>query len=423
MTFGSPAPARPAHDPAPASASTGGGPEAHVSDPASAAASVDAESMEARHAAADVTAEVGAEAAGTTAMEERREPKQAIFTLPAVLTGMMAVLIILSDVGAKGFAFGALVAVLPVPFYVALALWLDRYEAEPPRLLARTFVWGATVAVSIGFLVNTYAELVVGGIFGKGTGEFFGAVVSAPVVEEIAKGLVLVILYRGMRDEFDGVVDGVVYAAMVGLGFAMMENVEYYGNALADGTTSSVATFVIRGMMSPFAHPFFTSMIGIGLGVAREGPQDGRRHLPPLLGLCAAIVLHSLWNFVTSRDGWFLGAYLMVMLPAFVGVLVLVRMSLRREAGVVREHLRPLVDEGTLHLHELERLCAVRTRLAATYRAWRRGGVGAWRARREFHQMASELAFHRWRVGRGITRGSAADAERDAEYRRRLHEL
>jgi protease PrsW len=100
-----------------------------------------------------------------------------------------------------------------------------------------------------------------------------------------------------------------------------------------------------------------------------------------------------------------------------------VRVSLRREAGVVREHLRPLVDEGTLHLHELERLCAVRTRLAATYRAWRRGGVPAWRARREFHQMASELAFHRWRVGRGITRGAHADAERDAEYRQRLHEL
>jgi RsiW-degrading membrane proteinase PrsW (M82 family) len=364
-----------------------------------------------------------AEGSGASAVAHDGGGSQAIFTLPAVLCGAMACMIILSDVGARGFAFGALIAVLPVPFYVMLALWLDRYEAEPPRLLARTFVWGASVAVFMAFLLNSYAEQAVGSVLGRGAGEFFGSVVSAPVVEEVAKGLVLVILYRGMQDEFDGVVDGVVYAAMVGLGFAMMENVEYYGSALTEGTDSSLTTFVIRGMMSPFAHPFFTSMIGIGLGVAREGPRDGRRHLPPLLGLVAAILLHSLWNFVTSEDGWFMGAYLMVMVPAFLGVLALVRTSLKREGGVVREHLRPLVDEGVLHDEELERLVRVRTRLDATWRAWRAGGVQAWRARRDFHQMASELAFHRWRVQRGITRGAEADAARDAEYRERLRAL
>jgi RsiW-degrading membrane proteinase PrsW (M82 family) len=351
------------------------------------------------------------------------EDRHRIFTLPTIVCGIMACAIILSDVGLRGFAYGALIAVVPVPFYVMLALWLDRYEAEPPRLLARTFVWGATVAVCVGFLLNTYLEGVVGGMFGQRTAEFFGSVVSAPVVEEIAKGVVLVILYRGMRDEFDGVVDGVVYAAMVGLGFAMLENVDYYGTALAEGTDSSVVTFVVRGMMSPFAHPFFTSMIGIGLGVAREGPQDGRRHVPPLIGLGAAIALHSVWNLVTSEDRWFLGAYLMVMVPAFIGVLALVRASLKREGGVIREHLSPLVGEGVICDGELESLARVRTRLDATWRAWRAGGVQAWRARRDFHQMASELAFHRWRVQRGISRGAEADAARDAEYRERLREL
>jgi protease PrsW len=346
-----------------------------------------------------------------------------IFTLPTVLAGAMACAMIVADVGARGFAVGTLMAVVPVPFYVMLALWLDRYEAEPPRVLARTFVWGATVAICMAMLVNTYAESTLAGVFGDHAAGIFGAVVSAPVVEELAKGLVLLILYRGMVDEFDGVTDGVVYAAMVGLGFAMVENIQYYGSALAQGEHESVVTFVVRGMMAPFAHPFFTSMIGIGLGVAREGPKDGRRHVPPLIGLGAAMVLHSLWNVVTSDDRWFVGAYVVVMVPAFVAVLALVRHSLRREGNVVREHLAPLVSCGDLSPEELERLCRVRTRLHATWRAWRAGGSPSWRARRDFHQTASELAFHRWRVGRGITRGPHADAARDAEYLARLREL
>jgi RsiW-degrading membrane proteinase PrsW (M82 family) len=346
-----------------------------------------------------------------------------VFTLPVVLAGVMACAMIVADVGVRGFAFGTLMAVVPVPFYVMLALWLDRYEAEPPRVLARTFVWGATVAICMAMLVNSYAEGLVGSAFGDHAASLFGAVVSAPVVEELAKGLALLILYRGMVDEFDGVVDGVVYAAMVGLGFAMVENVQYYGSALAEGEHSSVVTFVVRGMMAPFAHPFFTSMIGIGLGVAREDPHRGRRHVPPLIGLGAAMALHSLWNLVTSDDRWFLGAYVLVMVPAFVGVLALVNLSLRREGSVVREHLAALASAGEIAPEELERLARVRDRLAATWRAWRRGGAQAWRARRDFHQAASELAFHRWRVGRGISRGPVADAARDAEYLERLRRL
>jgi RsiW-degrading membrane proteinase PrsW (M82 family) len=346
-----------------------------------------------------------------------------IFTLPAVVAGVMACAMIVADVGVRGFAFGTLMAVVPVPFYVMLALWLDRYEAEPPRVLARTFVWGATVAICMAMLVNSYAEGVVGSAFGEHAASLFGAAVSAPVVEELAKGLALLILYRGMVDEFDGVVDGVVYAAMVGLGFAMVENVQYYGSALAEGEQSSILTFVVRGMMAPFAHPFFTSMIGIGLGVAREGPRDGRRHVPPMIGLGAAMALHSVWNLVTSDDRWFLGAYVLVMVPAFVGVLALVRFSLRREGNVVRQNLAPLVAAGEMAAEELERLARVRTRLTATWRAWRGAGAAGWRARRDFHQVASELAFHRWRVGRGITRGAASDAAREAEYLARMREL
>jgi len=247
--------------------------------------------------------------------------------------------------------------------------------------------------------------------------------VTAPVVEELAKGFALVILFRELKDEFDGVIDGVVYAAMVGLGFAMIENVQYYGEAISGGRESSQLTFFLRGMISPFAHPLFTSMFGIGLGLVRERHGEGKSWAAPVLGLTAAIALHSLWNLAATFDGWFFALYMLVMLPAFIGVLALIYLSLRRESRVLRDHLESLVGDGVLTHAELECLCGVRRRMVASMHAWRRGGVPRWRARREMHRVASELAFHRWRVLRGLTLGPEADALRESEYLRRLCEL
>ncbi|CAA9354297.1 MAG: hypothetical protein AVDCRST_MAG89-3325 [uncultured Gemmatimonadetes bacterium] len=346
-----------------------------------------------------------------------------MLTRGALLCGMLSLAIIASQLGPRAFLLGFAVAALPVPIYVVLVLWLDRFEPEPAKTLAQTFAWGATVAVFVALIVNSVTEEAVGGVLGPDAGELFGSLVTAPVIEEVAKGVALLLLYRELKDEFDGVIDGVVYAAMVGLGFAMIENVQYYGDAIARGDESSVLTFFLRGMMSPFAHPLFTSMFGIGLGYVRERHGQGTRWLAPLLGLLVAVLLHSLWNLAASFEGWFLALYLAVMLPAFLAVLGLIYLSLLREGRVLRQHLASLVGDGVLTGDELEALCRVRARLEASMAAWRRGGVTHWRDRREMHRIASELAFHRWRVLRGLSLGPVADAEREAEYLRRLCEL
>ena len=346
-----------------------------------------------------------------------------VLTWVAVVCGVFTLLIIAGGLGPRAFILGGLLAVFPVPVYVALALWLDRFEPEPPRTLAQTFAWGATVAVLIAVCINTAAQAVAAGILGDRAADVFGAVVSAPVVEELSKGIALLFLYRELKDEFDDVVDGVVYAAMVGLGFAMVENVQYYGTAVDEGGGSSMVTFAIRGMMAPFAHPLFTAMFGIGLGYTRERMRAARRFWAPPAGLAAAIGLHALWNLATTSDSWFLALYFAVMVPAFVGILVIVYLSLVREGRVIREHLAQLVETGVIDADELECLCVVRRRLRASYDAWRVGGPVRWRRRRELHRMASELAFHRWRVRRGLSKGAEADASRDDEYLRRLKAL
>ncbi len=354
----------------------------------------------------------------------RPEPRpHAVLTWGAVLCGFMSLLMIAYELGPGAFALGMAIAVVPVPVYVVLALWLDRFEPEPARTLAQTFAWGATVAVFIALLGNGLLQDALDGAWGAETADVIASVFTAPIVEELAKGFALLLLFSELRDEFDGVVDGVVYASMVGLGFAMIENVQYYGQAVAEGTQTSLVTFIGRGLMAPFAHPLFTSMFGIGLGMVREGHHRARGWVAAAFGLSMAMGLHSLWNLSASFEGWFLVLYGLVMVPAFLGVLWVVRASLRREGKIIREHLEHLVESGALPAGELECLCRVRRRLAASAGALRRGGFVRWQTRRELHRVASELAFHRWRTRRGLSLGAEADEAREAEYTRRLVEV
>ena len=317
----------------------------------------------------------------------------------ALALGVLSLAIILAELGPRAFAVGVLFAVLPVPVYLALALWLDRFEPEPPRMLATTFLWGATVAAAFALLANSVVDAVARDAVGD-LGGLLTTVLWAPVVEELAKGVALVLLLFQASDEFDGLTDGVVYAAMVGLGFAMLENVQYYGRAVADGRDASLGVFLLRGVVAPFAHPLFTAMTGIGLGIARERPGTARAALAPFAGFAAAVVLHAGWNLAASLDAAFAPTYVVVMLPVFVGTLALVRRSLGREARVLRDQLAPLVAEGTLTDAELHALCTLRGRAEAALQAARAHGLTGWRRRAAFHRAAADLAFVRWRAAR-----------------------
>src|SRR5262249_56789936 len=136
---------------------------------------------------------------------------------------------------------------------------------------------------------------------GKGNGQFVSAAIGAPVVEETLKGLVLVWLLWRRRQELDGPTDGIIYGAMVGLGFAMMENIGYYISALvrpeAGGVPLLEATFVFRGLLAPLAHPMFTAMTGIGAAYAATHRRGGRALAA---GLARAMFLHGLWDGLTG---------------------------------------------------------------------------------------------------------------------------
>ncbi|CAN5626303.1 PrsW family intramembrane metalloprotease [soil metagenome] len=358
----------------------------------------------------------------------RKSALRIVFALAVALVALLLALIVLLligfETGPVALLIGLVSATMPVPLYLVLVLWIDRYESEPLWMLATAFFWGSLVAVLIAFLFNTASSLMVAVMTeSMEAGQAFGAVISAPIVEETAKALILFILFF-KKDEFDGVLDGIVYATMAGLGFAMTENIQYYGRAVMEsGGGGLSAVFILRGTLFPFAHPLFTSMTGIGLGLARQSHNIFAKLVIPVLGLLTAISMHAIWNgsVVVFGGLGFLFAYLGIMVPAFVIILAVIFLALRREGQVVKKFLHPDLHGGRLTKQEYDRLCTIRGRMGASFNAFSRGGVGSWRVSRQANQLASELAFHRSRVARGISSENAH--EREAVYQTALQDL
>ncbi len=255
-----------------------------------------------------------------------------------------------TNIGQAAVLVGTMAAVLPVLPVVAAFLWVDRWEPEPSRLLLAAFLWGAGVSVLGAGVVNDTAAMLGDHVLGAGGGDLVGALISAPIVEEAFKGAFLIGLVWWRRDEFDGVVDGIVYAGLVAAGFAFSENILYFGRAFAtDGLVGEaggvVAVFILRGVLSPFAHPLFTAMIGIAVGIAVRRRNPAANVVLPLLGYTAAVLLHALWN-ASAVFGFLPIVYFVFMVPLFAGLIGLVVWQRRREQRVVAAQLPEFAGAG-----------------------------------------------------------------------------
>jgi len=345
----------------------------------------------------------------------------------AAFLGLIVLLLIGVEAGPVGLLVGMICACLPVPIYVMLLLWIDRYESEPLWMLITAFLWGALVAVLIALVLNTSVMIFSAvATHSAQIGEAMGAVISAPIVEESAKAFILFVFFFFKKDEFDGIIDGIVYAGMVGLGFAMTENIVYYGRALVGGGVGVLTfTVILRGLVGPFSHPLFTSMTGIGLGWSRQSDNGFIKVTMPVVGFMLAILLHATWNGSVTFGGGagFVIAYLMIMAPAFVGTLMTIVFSLRREGRIVREFLYPDCQSGLFPQQEYEKLCSVRGRMGMSWNVFWNRGFSVWRVRMRRNQIASELAFHRSRVARGFVSSPHAAQERERSYQQMLDEL
>jgi RsiW-degrading membrane proteinase PrsW (M82 family) len=279
----------------------------------------------------------------------------------------------------EGAALSLGFALAPVPLVVGAFLWLDRYQPEPLRYLVD--------------LTDTELATFV-----------------APLTEEPAKAAFLIVILLRRRRELDGVVDGLVYAGLVGVGFAFTENVGYYAGAYGgrlapelSGPEATTGLFIIRGLFSPFTHSLFAAAFGLGVGLAVLAHKRWVRWLAPSLGLLAAIALHGLWNGSVSYfgGGGFLLVYVLMMVPTFIAFVVIAAVARRSEGRILVRALTDAAGRGWLHPDEVPYLASFPLRASARRFAKNVAGDGAGRAVKAYQSAATRMAFQHDRLLRG----------------------
>lgn len=327
-------------------------------------------------------------------------------SIGVALLGILLLLVlayVVRGLGVSAAAVCAVVALGPLTVVLLGVRWVDRWEPEPALGLWFAFLWGAAGSVAIALLVDLGVQIAVYTSGRRPSGsDFVGAVIQAPVVEEVAKGIGVLLVLLIWRRTVDGPVNGIVYAAVVASGFAFVENVLYFGTALVEGGVESLAvTFFLRGVLSPFAHVLFTSCTGAALGIASHRPRVVRIPIV-LLGLALAAFLHALWNgssFLVSD--WF-GFYGVVQVPLFAVAVVAVVLLRRQERRVTLERLGDYAAAGWFSLMEVRMIATVEGRRTAMRWATLAGGDRP-RAMRAFLGTATRLAHLRQHqlLGRG----------------------
>ncbi|MET9593204.1 PrsW family intramembrane metalloprotease [Streptomyces sp. NPDC006516] len=340
----------------------------------------------------------------------------AVITVLA-LCGLVILALVREQTGTEGFLVGLGLAVLPVPLLMSAFRWLDRVEPGPWRNLLFAFFWGACAAALVAIIANSFAtRWIATATADPGSADTLGATVIAPVVEESAKAAAVLLIFLFRRREFGGIVDGIVVAGFTATGFAFTENILYLGNAFGEdqqlGTTGlasvTAGTFFVRVVMSPFAHPLFTVLSGIGLGIAALGGARHRirRIVSPLLGLVLAMGMHAVWNGSSAFGPYgFYAVYGAFMVPCFALVTWLAIWSRQRELRTLSTELPVYAAAGWLAPAEPLALASMRARGMARdmARHWhsypdRNRGRAAARAVAEYESFATSLAMLRRRA-------------------------
>jgi RsiW-degrading membrane proteinase PrsW (M82 family) len=211
---------------------------------------------------------------------------------------------VMSGLAAAWLLSWALVLVYAVP--VGLIVYhLDLFEREPKLMLAAAVIWGGVVATSLAGYANEAWLSTLGKVTSPDFTSQWGAAIVGPGVEETLKLMGVVTIFLIASSEFDGVMDGFVYGAMVGLGFTVVEDVSYFITAVAsvpgavDQSGPVLDTFLIRVLGGGlYGHVLFTGLTGMGFGylVTQHTATMRRRMGGAALLILAGASAHFVWN-------------------------------------------------------------------------------------------------------------------------------
>ncbi len=293
-----------------------------------------------------------------------------------------------------GFLVSLLCGFLPMFLFAGFIYWLDRYEKEPRILLGAAFTWGAVVAAGGAFFINTMAGMGIYMFTGsQSVTEFSTGSLVAPIVEECLKGFAVLLVFLIFHSEFDSVLDGIIYAATVALGFAATENTYYIYTMgyLPNGWEGLVELVFVRVILVGWQHPFYTAFTGIGLALARLSRSTRAKLFWPLFGLLLAFTTHSLHNTLAELVGG-TGGMAFTTLFDWSGWLLMfffILWMIRRERKSMQLHLEEEVGLGVISFRQYEDACSGWLRTRALLSSL---GTSRYRSRSRFYQLCGEMS-------------------------------
>ena len=311
---------------------------------------------------------------------------------------------------------------IPMFLFAYILYWTDRYEREPKVLLGAVFFWGVAIAAGGAYVVNTALGMGVYIFTGSETAtDFTTATLIAPVVEESLKGLAVLIVFLIFRKEFDSILDGIVYAGIVALGFAATENTIYIYRGFQSDSWSGLWFLVfVRVILVGWQHPFYTAFTGIGLAVARLRRSGCIKYAAPFIGFSIAMFTHAFHNGMASLlsglGGLAFGSF--VDWTGWFFMFLFILWAVARDRKLLQKHLK---EEYQLELITAPQYHTAVSAWKQTSARMRSLSAGKYKETKRFYQVCGELAHKKEQF---LTLGNEKDNQATIEgYRAELEKL
>jgi len=297
--------------------------------------------------------------------------------------------------------------------------WLDHHDREPLLLIAVAFFWGAVVSIILSVVVEVVLSLPLL-FFSQAVQNTVNYVVLAPLIEEIAKSLILFALFFHRR--FNRILDGIVYGAVVGFGFAASENLLYYVSTyFTQGVGIWVIIVILRTVFASVGHAIFTSITGAGVGLMKFSRKRWMRFVFPPLAILMAITLHSIFNLgAVLTDFYGLMFFLISTVIIFLGLVVVgvaMFLALHDEEICIKTQLSDEIKKGVVTEVEYRILPSYLNRRKATFRILKEFGYGEYRLASRLLELELDLAFAK------DSYVNATDEKRSKDYLKQVNEL
>ena len=294
--------------------------------------------------------------------------------------------------------FLAILCIVPLAIVVSVLLFIDRFEPEPLGMKLAALAWGGGVSIFFGIMGNEYVQYSVTEQTGDEVqGIIFSVVVGAPVVEELLKGLGVLVIVWARRTHISSAIDGLVYAGFAACGFLVVEDFTYFVRAvLTDGDLGQM--FFQRVVMGVFGHVMYTSCMGWATGWAVTRARSTAAGCGAVaLGWFTGMLLHATWNGTAVLSGGddelFDTFYIFIHVPLFLLWFLFIALAMKRERRDAAAGLMPYVAQGWIVPSEIQMVCDPRSRRAAL--AWAsNGGPLAKKAMKQFMYALATLGLH-----------------------------